>query len=157
MIELTIPGHGIIQLEYVVLDVNGTLAIDGVLIEGVAERLAALRDRVQVRLLTADTHGRQSELDRQLGLTADRLQPGGRESEQKADYVLSLNAAQVAAIGNGANDAGMLQAAALGVAVLGREGLSVEALAAADVIAANILDALDLLLNPNRLVATLRR
>ena len=157
MIELQIPGRGIIQLEYAVFDVNGTLATDGVLIDGVAEQIALLRGKLEVRLLTADTHGKQSEIDEQLRFTADRLKPGGREREQKADYVYTLGASKVAAIGNGANDADMLKAAAMGIAVIGHEGLSAEALAAADVIVIDIRDAVDLLLNPKRLIATLRR
>jgi soluble P-type ATPase len=68
-----------------------------------------------------------------------------------------LGAEHVVAIGNGANDAGMLSAAALGIAVLGAEGLAVEALLAAAVVVGCIEDGLDLLLHPQRLVATLRR
>ncbi|CAG0950798.1 hypothetical protein ANRL3_00225 [Anaerolineae bacterium] len=157
MIELAIPGRGIIQLEYAVFDVNGTLATDGLLIYGVAEQIAVLRGKLAVRLLTADTHGKQVEIDQQLTFTADRLKPGGREREQKAEYIFVLGAHQVVAIGNGANDVDMLKAAAISIAVIGHEGLSGEALAAADVVVNDIHDAIDLLLNPKRLIATLRR
>jgi P-type E1-E2 ATPase len=157
MIELQIPGRGIIELEYAVFDVNGTLATDGQLIEGVEPLIAQLRDRVEVRLLTADTHGKQIEIDRLLNLTADRLQPGGYEREQKADYVRALGANKVVTIGNGANDVDMLKAAALGIAVIGHEGAASEALSAADVVTHNIFDAIGLLLYPKRLIATLRR
>ena len=157
MIELQIPGRGITQLNYAVFDVNGTLATDGVLIDGLAEKIAVLRGKLEVRLLTADTHGKQIEIDRQLRFTADRLRSGGREREQKADYVRALGANKVVAIGNGANDVAMLKAAAIGLAVIGHEGLAVEALAAADVVVFDIHDAIDLLLNPRRLIATLRR
>jgi soluble P-type ATPase len=51
----------------------------------------------------------------------------------------------------------MLSAAALGIAVLGQEGLDPEALQAADLLVTQIADALDLLLHPQRLVATRRR
>jgi P-type E1-E2 ATPase len=156
MILLTIPGYKDVTLEHVVLDVNGTLAVDGVLLEGVSDRLAALEKVLKVHLLTADTHGGQAGIDAQLGLTASRIQPG-REREQKADYVTRLGAERVVAIGNGANDAGMLAQVAIGIAVLDREGLSTEAMQAASVVVASALDALDLLLNPKRLVATLRR
>ena len=157
MIELHIPGRGDIQLKYVVFDVNGTLATDGQLIEGVEAVIAQLRDRVEVHLLTADTHGKQVEIDRQLNLTADRLKPGGQEREQKADYVRALGESNVVAIGNGGNDVDMLNAAAIGIAVIGHEGAAFEALAAADVVTHDILDAIGLLLNPKRLTATLRR
>ena len=157
MIELPIPGRGSVELEYAVFDVNGTLAVDGQLIEGVEPLIAQLRGQLEVRLLTADTHGKQAEIDRQLKFNADRLKPGGHERKQKAGYVRALGAQKVVAIGNGANDADMLKVAALGIAVIGREGAAFEALAAADVVTHNIFDAIDLLLYPKRLIATLRR
>ena len=76
MIELTIPGRGTVQLEHLVCDVNGTLAVDGKLIEGVAQALRGLRDRLTLHLVTADTHGKQAIIDQQLDLTAVRLSPG---------------------------------------------------------------------------------
>src|SRR5512139_2819409 len=157
MIELQIPGRGIIELDYAVFDVNGTLALDGQLLKGVEPLIAQLRGKLEVRLLTADTHGKQIEIDRLLRLTADRLKPGGHEREQKADYVRALGAQHAVAIGNGGNDVDMLKAAALGIAVIGHEGAAVEALAAADVVTHDIFDAIGLLLYPKRLIATLRR
>ncbi len=155
MIEITIPGRGDHALRYLFLDVNGTLAVDGELIEGVAERLAILRERLEIVVLTADTHGRQAEIDVALGLTARRI-IAGQERLQKGQVVLECGAEGVVAIGNGANDAAMLRYAALGIAVIGQEGLSLEALQAADVVVTSILDALDLLILPRRLIATLR-
>lgn len=156
MIEVGISGLGDFVIGQVVFDVNGTLATDGVLLEGVAEKLAALRERVAVHLLTADTHGGQAAIDEVLGFAADRIAPGD-EPAQKARFVQALGAEGTVAIGNGANDAAMLRAAAIGIAVLGEEGLCVETLNAADVVVGDIHDALDLLLRPKRLVATLRR
>jgi P-type E1-E2 ATPase len=156
LIELNIPGRGNLRLSHLVLDVNGTLAKDGRLLEKVAKPLAALRDRLAVHLLTADTYGKQEHIDKMLGLQATRIQPG-HEGEQKALYVRGLGADTVVAIGQGANDAAMLKAAAIGIAVMGEEGLAVEALLGAQVLAANIYDALNLLEYPTRLVATLRR
>ncbi len=156
MIELQIPGGGLIQLEYLVTDVNGTLALDGQLLEGLSRPLRTLRDRLEIHMLTADTHGRQELIDRQLGLQAVRIQPGN-EAEQKADYVRSLGAERVVAIGQGANDAGMLQAAALGICVLSAEGAAVETLLRADLVVPDIFAALELLERPLRIVATLRK
>ena len=65
MIELNIPGMGIVQLEHLVSDVNGTLAIDGQLLDGLSRVLIDLRDRLEVHILTADTHGRQDIIDQQ--------------------------------------------------------------------------------------------
>ena len=156
MIELIIPGRGTIQLHHLVSDVNGTLAFDGRLMDGVARALLPLRDRLELHLLTADTHGKQAEIDRQLDVQAVRIPPGG-EAAAKAAFVRKLGAEHVVAIGNGANDAPMLSEAVIGIAVLSPEGLAAEAAQAADVIAPGILDALGWLERPMRLVASLRR
>ena len=50
----------------------------------------------------------------------------------------------------------MLRLAAIGIAILAGEGAAVGALHAADVLALGPVDAIDLVLNPKRLVATLR-
>jgi soluble P-type ATPase len=156
MIELAIPGRDAVQLDHLVCDVNGTLALDGSLIEGVEQALEALRDRIQIHLITADTHGRQASIDQRLRLKATRL-IGGDEARQKTIFLQSLGAEHSAAVGQGANDAGMLKAAALGIAVLSPEGLAVETLLAADLVTADILAALDLFSHPLRIVATLRK
>ena len=144
------------QLQHLVCDVNGTLAVDGQLPDGLGRALTALRDRLAIHLLTADTHGRQHIIDQQLNLKAVRIQPG-QEALQKAEYIQRLDAASVVAIGQGANDAEMLKAAGLGICVLSVEGTAVEALLAADLVTANIFDALELLEKPLRIVASLRK
>jgi P-type E1-E2 ATPase len=156
MIELEIPGRGNLQLHHLVLDVNGTLAVDGVLLDGITKRISILRDRLEVHLVTADTHGHQAAIDRQLNLQAVCIRPGN-EVEQKAAFVQHLGAGTVAAIGQGANDAGMLKAAILGICVLSPESTAVEALLAADLATPNIFSALELFEKPLRIVASLRK
>jgi P-type E1-E2 ATPase len=156
MIELTIPGRGLMQLEHLVLDVNGTLAVDGQLLDGMVRILRNLQDRLQVHLLTADTHGRQHMIDQQLGLQAIRIDPG-TEAGQKADYVNGLGGEMVAAIGQGANDAGMLKVASLGICVFSREGTALETLLSADLVVTDIFVALELFEKPLRIVASLRK
>jgi P-type E1-E2 ATPase len=156
MIELTIPGRGELRIEHIVTDVNGTLALDGILPDGLAKRIGLLRDRLTIHLLTADTHGRQAVIDQQLNLTAVRIK-GGNEAGQKADYVKRLGADSVIAIGQGANDAAMLKEAALGICVMSREGVAVETLLAADLLVPDIFAALDLFEHPLRLIASLRK
>jgi P-type E1-E2 ATPase len=156
MIELNIPGRETIRIEHLVSDVNGTLAVDGLLLDGMVRSLRGLRDRLQIHLLTADTHNRQRLIDQQLSLQAVRIQPGD-EAEQKAAYVRQLGVDRVVAIGHGANDAAMLKAAALGICVLSQEGTAVETLLAADLFVPNITAALELLERPLRIVASLRK
>lgn len=156
MIELTIPGRGLVRLQHLVTDVNGTLALDGALIDGVAARIASVQDRLKVHLLTADTHGLQAAIDQQLKLTATRLTPGN-EQEQKRAFLEKLGADSVVAIGQGANDAAMLKAAGLGICVLSAEGAAAETVVGCDIVVPNIFAAFDLLDRPLRIVATLRK
>lgn len=156
MIELNIPGRGTIQLEHMVCDVNGTLALDGVLFDGVVRDLTNLRGRLELHLLTADTHGRQQIIDEQLNLKAVRVKPG-EEAEQKAAYVEILGAEHVVAIGQGANDTAMLKTASLGICVFSPEGVAVETMTAADLVTPDIHSALELLIKPLRIVASLRK
>ena len=156
MISVSVPGWRTLELECLVLDLNGTIALDGELLPGVNERLDALSTLLTIHLATADTHGWAAQSAERLELQLVRIAPG-REGEQKLSIVERLGPGRTAAIGNGANDAAMLAAAALGIAVLGPEGLSTAALQAANVVVGGIEDALDLLLRPQRLRATLRR
>lgn len=156
MIELNIPGRGLIQLQHLVCDVNGTLALDGKLLDGLVRKITLLQDRLSLHMLTADTHGRQEVIDQQLGFAAVRVQTGD-EALQKAGYVRHLGADGVAAIGQGANDAGMLAEAALGICVLSSEGAALETLSAADMVVPDIHAAFDLFEKPLRIVATLRK
>lgn len=156
MIELNIPGRGEIKLEHLVCDVNGTLALDGQLPPEIPMRLRNLRDRLAIHLLTADTHGQQAVIDQQLGLEAVRINPGD-ESNQKSNYIRQLGADTVVAIGQGANDAGMLKTAAIGICVLSPEGTAAETLLNADLAVPDIQNALELLEKPLRIVATLRK
>jgi soluble P-type ATPase len=145
-----IPGGASLRLEHLLLDVNGTLTDRGVLVAGVAERLAAIAERLDVRILSADTFGTLDDVAGALGLRAERVRAGA----DKARVAVELG--HCAAIGNGLNDAAMLEAAALGIAVVGPEGASGAVVRTADVLCASILDALDLLLDERALAATVR-
>jgi P-type E1-E2 ATPase len=162
--DVSIPGRGTFHLAHLVLDVNGTVAAGGRLIDGVRDRLLALRQAgLEVHWITADTRGRQDVLDEALGWPAvriaDRAAADDRqgEAEKKAAFVRNLGPETVVAMGNGSNDVAMLRQATLGIAILGPEGLALDTLLAADAVAPDILAGLDLLRDPNRLVATLRR
>jgi P-type E1-E2 ATPase len=155
VLTIEIPGGPTLALEHLVLDYNGTLAEDGVLLPGVEERIRALAPRLTVHVVTADTFGTAREAMAGLPCEVAVLAPG-RQDERKREFVDSLGAAGVAAVGNGRNDARMLEAAALGICVVAEEGAAHDAAAASDVIVTSIASALDLLLKPKRLVATLR-
>jgi P-type E1-E2 ATPase len=155
MLAIAIPGFRDLKVEHLVLDYNGTLAIDGRLLPGVREVLGALATQVEIHVVTTDTLGSAaSELS---GLPVKMtIIPFEAQAEAKLAYVRGLGAEQVCAIGNGRNDRKMLAAAAVGIALVQREGAAGEALAAATIVALDILDALDLLRHPARLITTLR-
>ena len=155
MLEITIPGYKTQRFEHLVLDYNGTLACDGKLVDGVDDRLAALSKKLKIHILTADTFGQaKSELQNvscQLSILAAEDQ-----AKSKLEYVQQLGLDTTICIGNGRNDRLMLKQALLGIAVVIDEGTAMETLNAADLVCTSICSALDLLLNPLRLVATLR-
>jgi len=151
-LTIEIPGRELIELQFLLLDVNGTLSDRGTLLPGVAERLDRLRDRLEPRLLSADTFGTLASIGDQLAVPAQRAASG----EEKLSVLRRLGPRYCVVIGNGTNDANILAEAALGITVIGPEGASAAALSAADVICASVLDALDLLAEPRGLAATLR-
>ncbi len=152
MISIEIPQRGLYKLHHAVFDINGTLAVDGVVLVGVADYLQTLGRHLSIHLLTAGTHGNLNELEKELGHPLKIIRTG----EDKVNYVKMLGSDSVVAIGNGANDAGMLQLAAIGIAVLTDEGVATSTLRAADVLVTSPVHAIELLLLPKRLVATLR-
>ncbi|HZT07724.1 MAG TPA: HAD family hydrolase [Chloroflexota bacterium] len=157
MLEIDIPGWKCLHLEHLVLDVNGTVALDGSLLPGVIDRIGLIRGLLEPHLLSGDTYGQLEVVAAQLQANAVRISADGSAPERKAAFIRGLGTKSVVAVGNGANDAAMLQEAALGIGILGGEGLAVGALQVADIVVPSILDGLDLLANPLRLVASLRR
>ena len=155
MIKVEIPGRDEQRIGHVVFDVNGTLAVDGKILPGVPELLEELGRLIKVHLLTADTHGKQKDIDQELGLIAVRVTKGN-EAQQKADFIKNLDGG-AAAIGQGANDSLMLKEAEIGICVLSPEGTATETLLAADILTPDIQSAIALLLHPKRLAASLRK
>lgn len=155
MLTINIPGRQTLQIQHLVLDFNGTLALDGLLLEGVKPRLKSLATLLRVHVISADTFGSVRKAMEGTPCTV-KIIPAREQNVAKADYVTSLNPEEVVAIGNGYNDSLMLQRSILGMGVIQAEGASAETLNSADIIGTDIRDLLDLLLNPQRLKATLR-
>ncbi|MBP8645788.1 MAG: ATPase P [Syntrophobacteraceae bacterium] len=155
MLTVTIPGWKILQLTHMVLDYNGTIALDGCLIDGVKPRLTALAASLTIHILTADTFGCVREAVAGLPCQLAVI-PVDRQAEAKLAYVLELGPQACVCIGNGRNDRLMLKEAALGMALVQAEGAAPEAILAADVVSCSILEAFDLLCRSLRLTATLR-
>jgi soluble P-type ATPase len=152
---ISIPDYGELDLKHLVMDYNGTLAVDGILIDGVREALMELSKFISLHVLTADTFGKAKSglkgIECTLSILDDKDQQLG-----KLSYVQALGVENTVSIGNGRNDQLMLKSSALGIAVILEEGASAQTIQAADIVCTSIVSALNLLSNPLRIIATLR-
>ncbi|MHC1711246.1 MAG: HAD family hydrolase [Solidesulfovibrio sp.] len=158
MAHYDIPGQNPIEARQLVLDYNGTLATDGALLPGVAERLkvlAAPPHSLALHVVTADTMGTVRRQLAGLPCVVVVIEPRDQD-KAKLEYIRALGTSGTVAVGNGQNDRLMLGEAALGIAVIGEEGAASQAVMASRLVCRDILSALDLLLNAPRLAATLR-
>lgn len=155
MIEYSIPGHKNIRAEYLVLDYNGTLAVDGELIPGVRDMLNRIASSLEVHIVTADTFGKAGAQLEGVNCRLSVLGPGSQDG-QKAGYVSALGADRVIAIGNGRNDSLMLKDSAIGITVVQAEGAAAATIINSDIVCTSVMDAFDIILNPLRVIATLR-
>ncbi|MBN1108356.1 MAG: hypothetical protein JXR66_07785 [Bacteroidales bacterium] len=155
MLNVNIPGYKTINAEHLVLDFNGTIAVDGLLLEGVAEKLISLSSLLHIHILTADTFGTVENQMRNLPVMIKKLDPNDQDS-QKSEYVKKIGPERVIAAGNGRNDLLMLSVSSLGIGIIQDEGACSQIFTSSDVICKTIIDALLLLINPGRLIATLR-
>jgi len=156
MIKIDIPGKKKLELKYAIFDMNGTLTVDGKILESTKNKLIELSKKIKIFILTADTFGKAKKVfyDLPVNLTIIDKNNG---SEAKKDFIDSLTPFYCVAIGNGFNDTLMLKFSGLSIAVLMEEGLSVSAMKEADIFVKHIDNAIDLLLNPKRIIATLRQ
>ncbi len=154
MLNIQIPGREELILSHLILDYNGTIAEDGNIIEGIRPRLAALSRSLSIYVITADTHGTAAQKCQGLPLQVLTF-PTTEVGRIKAEEAQKLSGG-VVTIGNGFNDIQMSDAADLSICVMGREGCCGALLLHTDVVVTSIEDALDLLLKPGRLRATLR-
>jgi len=155
VITVEIPGRETLELEHLVLDVNGTLVAGGRIVPGIPEMLMALSTRIHAVAITADARGMAVQLPELLGIEVHVI-PSGDEARSKLEFIQGLDPARCIAVGNGGNDVLMLEAAAVGVAVIGAEGAATGCLLASDIVVTSIADALSLVVDPRRLAATLR-
>lgn len=152
---IEIPGYKTLEINKLVLDYNGTIAIDGDIPESVKERLRILAADLDIYVLTADTHGTARQKCAGLPVTIMTF-PGDSAMYEKERIIRDLGAEVSMAVGNGRNDVLMCREAVLSVTIAGREGAFSGLIAETDVTVCTIEDALDLLIKPKRLIATLR-
>lgn len=154
MLTISIPGREDLVLRHLLLDYNGTIAEDGRLAEGVAQRVEALSRSLEIYVVTADTHGTAAAAC--AGLPAKVLTYPTVDVGAIKKQVAENLGKGVACMGNGFNDLQMAEVCDLSVCIIGREGCCGALVGKADVVVTSITDGLDLLLKPDRLRATLR-
>jgi len=153
---IEIPHYRTLKLKHLVLDYNGTLAKDGILVEETKVLLKALSKELTIHVITADTFGTvQSQLEG-LNIRIAVLKSDDHSTE-KAEYIHILGPDSCVAVGNGNNDRFMVKSAILGIALLGTEGCATQTAKSSDILCTHICNALELLLHPKRLIATLRQ
>jgi len=151
--KVEIPGKGELEIKTVVLDLNGTIVVRGQLVEGVKERVDTIKQKgLRVVLFSGDTRGNAEKLAGELDIEFIRA----GTAEEKGAEISKLDSETCAAIGNGLIDVAKLGLAKLAIVTLQAEGIHTKALLAADVVVPSINDALDLLIDENSLIATLR-
>lgn len=147
---MEIPNYGRVEFKAVLFDLNGTLGESGRVSEEVKHLLERLADRYTVVVLSADTFGTLEEEFKSLPIRVERVSCGAEKAEIAKGY------APYAAIGNGNNDVAMLEGAELAFCIVGPEGATVDALLASDVVVKDVKDAIAMLLDEKKLIATLR-
>lgn len=156
MLVIDIPDFKKIEAHHLVLDFNGTLAIDGKIIEGIKPLLQRLAHDIAIHILTADTFSTSKEELSDVPCKLVILEPE-LQDVQKEEYIVELGESRVISIGNGKNDFLMLEKAALSIMVIQEEGSYSKLLMVSDLVCINIIDALNLILKPKRMMAALRK
>lgn len=149
-----IPGQGPITIKTIILDLNGTLSVGGVIPDGVKPRLDKLKEMgFKVLFFTGNTRNDADGLAADLGIEWKLA----KSDADKRDLALELDPETCASVGNGLIDLELMKVVKLAIVTLQSEGVHVQTLLVSDIVVPNINDALDLFIDSQRLVATLRK
>jgi soluble P-type ATPase len=149
-----IPGYEKLKIDTLILDLNGTLTVGGNIPEGARERLDKVKGLgLKAVLLTGNTRGDADDLASELGIDWQQA----KTAEDKRDIARTLDPETCASIGNGRIDLELMKIVKLAIVTLQAEGVHTETLANSDIIVPTINDALDLFIDSDRLIATMRR
>jgi len=154
MITIQRPGQEPFEIEFILIDFEGTLASDRRVHPKAKDKINLLSKRTKIYILTQGEKEVLAEVLKKVKAEIIYITEG-KASQQKLDLLRKLEVNKTIAIGNGLDDAPMLEEARLGICIIGKEGTSSEAIEKSDIVLTNILDALDFLLKPLRQKATL--
>lgn len=151
--EYNVSGIGTIELKTVVFDLNGTLAVYGHIKQTTKELLMELKNKdFEIIILTSDQRGVAMETADEIGVKCMIAQT----SEEKLQFMKSLNREKTIAVGNGRVDIGMFQMSKIRIATLQAEGIHTGILSYVDIIVASVDDAIRLLLDKDAFVSTMK-
>jgi soluble P-type ATPase len=171
MISIERPGQGNLEIDFILIDFEGTLASDRRVHPRAKDKINLLSKRAKIYIFVNPppppfnkggtggilAKGEKEHVEEVLKRVKAEIiyLIEGESSQKKWDLLRELGANRTVAIGNGADDVPMIEGAGLGICILGKEGTSSESLNKADVVFMSILDALDFLLKPLRQKSTL--
>ena len=154
MILIQKPGQEPLVIEFILIDFEGTLASDRRVHPKARDKLNLLSKRSKIYILAKGEQEAIGEILKKVKAEVIYLTEG-EASQRKLDLLRQVGATRAVAIGNGVDDAAMIEEAGLGICIIGKEGTSAEAMKKAEVVFTDILHALDFLLKPLRHKATL--
>ena len=154
MKTIPVPGWGSVELENLVLDLNGTLTESGDFMPGVIDYLEKLNGKgFNIYVLSGDTRGTlRHAFERSPGIETIVT----KTAREKRIFVESIVAERTVCVGNGNIDVEMFKVAGLSICTIQAEGATPQAILQADIVVTNIKHAFEILLDPEKLIATLR-
>lgn len=149
-----IPGQGKVEINTLILDLNGTLAVNGQIVDGAKQRLNELKEGgLEIVFFSGDTRGNAQDIADDLGIKFEKAS----NAADKSKLIEKLEPMKCAAIGNGLIDEIKLSKARIAIVTIQSEGVHTKSLLAADIIVPTINDALDLFLDEKKMIATMRK
>lgn len=154
MILLQRPGQPNIEIECLLIDYEGSLAIDGRVHPKAKDKINLLSKRVKIYILVKGEKEKVEERLKNVKAEVLFLQEG-QATLAKLELLKRVGSERTVAIGNGMDDVPLFEKAGFSIGVIGKEGASGEALKKADLVVTDVLNGLDFLLRPLRQKATL--
>jgi soluble P-type ATPase len=152
--QTSLPRIDNVELNTLILDLNGTISVNGKLIDGVREKLTKLKEiGFSIYVFSGDVRGTARDLCISIGIELKIC----KSHTEKEEDILALSPDSTVAIGNGRIDIGMFRHAKLSIATLQAEGIHPAILPHVDILMTNINEAFDLLLDQETLDATLKQ
>ncbi len=143
----------IYEINTIVFDLNGVLSVRGKIVKGVKERIKKLKKMgFNMHIFTGNQRGTANKISKELGIPFIVT----KNSKEKKKELKKLNKKKCAVIGNSRIDSGMLKIARISIMTLQAEGIHVGALKNADILSPSINDAIDMFIEKNILISTLK-